>query len=88
MSKIIYSSRFEKRGWTIINNGTIIQNSTVNHSRLDNALQSPATEKHNNTKAQRPPKISWLEILSWISAIIATAIGVYEFILKNAIHTP
>ena len=46
-------------------------------------LKSPITQNINPTKAKEPIKKSALEILSWICGIIATAIVVYEFIIKK-----
>ncbi|MFT3701177.1 MAG: hypothetical protein QM802_02345 [Agriterribacter sp.] len=48
-----------------------------------NDLSKPAIQNTNNNNDAKPPKRSWLEILSWIIGIAIGAIGIYEFIIKK-----
>jgi hypothetical protein len=64
--------------------GNIIynENSNIgNQSLLDNAFESPTTQKISK-QTDKKPKSSLIEILSWITAIIASIIAIYEFLIK------
>jgi hypothetical protein len=69
----------------VVNNITNIDQSikVENQSSLSMADNKPAIDSITNTIKQTPPKKSWLEITSWIVAIIIGLIGVYEFIIKK-----
>lgn len=59
--------------------------SMVGSQSLDNALISPATQIQNNISDINPKKRSWLEIASWVAAILATIIALWEFLIKRFI---
>lgn len=67
-----------------INTGTIFHNSPIAQSSLsfnqDNSLDK---QKRTNIIPTKPPKRSVLEILSWIVAISAGLIAIYEFLIKK-----
>ena len=69
---------------TNISGGQVIINEQPNkgnQSLLDNALESPTTQKISK-QTDKKPKRSLIEILSWITAIIASIIAIYEFLIK------
>lgn len=55
----------------------------VNQSRSDNARESPTIQINKPTKETKPAKTSWLEKVSWVTAIILFIMAVYEFIIKH-----
>jgi hypothetical protein len=69
---------------TNISGGQVIINKKKNkgnQSLLDNAFDSPTTQKISK-QTDKKPKRSWLEILAWITGIIVSIIAIYEFLLK------
>jgi hypothetical protein len=71
-------------GDTIINTGTIIQNSPISHSSVSSIQDNSVTSKQaTNINPNKKQKKSLLEILSWIVGIIVGLIALYEFVLKK-----
>lgn len=56
---------------------------SVNQSLSDNARESPTIQTNKPTKETKPAKTSWLEKVSWVTAIILFIMAVYEFIIKH-----
>jgi hypothetical protein len=69
---------------TNISGGQVVineQKNKGNQSLLDNAFESPTTQKISK-QTDKKPKRSLIEILSWVAAIIASIIAIYEFLIK------
>lgn len=69
---------------TNISGGQVIINENQNlgnQSLLDNALDSPTMRKISKQTLKNPKK-SFIEILAWITGIIAAMIAIYEFLIK------
>jgi len=79
-----------KKGDSSVNIGNISvingDKNSVNQSRLDNALESPITQIIKKNNPTKPPKRSILEILAWVTGILAAIAALYEFWLKNLIY--
>lgn len=69
---------------TNISGGQVIINEQPNkgnQSLLDNALASP-TMQIKRKKIDSKPKRSSVELIAWITGIIAAMIAIYEFVIK------
>jgi hypothetical protein len=79
--EFIKNKELESKTSNIIAENYIVGNNYgIQSSKSD--FKSPITQTINPTTHKHPNTKSVLEICSWIAGIIATAIGVYELIIK------
>lgn len=76
----------ERESAAIYNDYSVVAHITGDYNQVlggrDNALASPIQPTITNTIPNKPKSRSWLEIISWIAAIISGAILIYEFLKK------
>ncbi len=76
----------ERDSAAIYNDYSVTANISGNNNQVlggrDNAMASPIQPTITNIIPNNPKKRSWLEIVSWIVAIISGVILIYEFLIK------